>query len=321
MGAEPEIERIQGVRHATTVVEGLYWIEDPAAPAALRVPFEVAHVSPAGFARFVHGSRERRLVGRLGLHQLIMSSTGASLRGARAGDRIVLDGRPYSIRGVVSDAAAQGYEALSSARPPAGWGNRFLLVRTGAKERLEAAVAELLGPPRPVAVVDRSQTPFLRYAHSVMPQAYFKSRLGEFAARPMADGTLAMDASWRRSHIVTRRIPLLGKVTCHRRLIGPLRRAMGALIRSGRERWVHRSGFAGCYYPRFIGRDPAGKLSSHSWGAAVDLNAPSNPLGARGAPNERLERLMRQNGFGWGGRWLVPDPMHFEWNASGLRSP
>jgi hypothetical protein len=82
---------------------------------------------------------------------------------------------------------------------------------------------------------------------------------------------------------------------------------------------VKREEFAGCYSARFIGSNPHGRLSTHAWGAAVDLNAASNPFGADPTMDMRVVRAMRNAGLNWGGDWLVPDGMHFEWGAKGTR--
>lgn len=57
--------------------------------------------------------------------------------------------------------------------------------------------------------------------------------------------------------------------------------------------------------------------SNHSWGTAVDINAPANPRRRRGLPMvtdipPEVVRLWEDNGFRWGGRYSWPDPMHFE---------
>jgi hypothetical protein len=77
--------------------------------------------------------------------------------------------------------------------------------------------------------------------------------------------------------------------------------------------------------------------SNHSWGLAVDLDAPENPylsrdmhraahplrrnfpggLILRSTMPERTEAIARYWGFGWGGRYPTrPDPMHFEFVGS-----
>lgn len=77
------------------------------------------------------------------------------------------------------------------------------------------------------------------------------------------------------------------------------------------------------------------KPSNHSWGTAVDINAPSNPYAsaewhrrnARGTKPfglqivcnipEKIVKLWEGQGFRWGGRYTTkPDPMHFEFMGS-----
>lgn len=52
--------------------------------------------------------------------------------------------------------------------------------------------------------------------------------------------------------------------------------------------------------------------STHAWGLAVDLNAPSNWRGGRGDIPDHVVDMWENNGFAWGGMWLHTDPMHFE---------
>ena len=86
-------------------------------------------------------------------------------------------------------------------------------------------------------------------------------------------------------------MPILGAVTCNRRLFPPLRRALRTLERRGLSRIVDRSDYAGCYAPRRI--PGSGSLSLHAWGLAIDLNAAANPR-LRGSRQDR--RLVRRHG-------------------------
>src|SRR5207244_479516 len=55
--------------------------------------------------------------------------------------------------------------------------------------------------------------------------------------------------------------------------------------------------------------------SNHSWGLAVDINAPANPMGRRLVTDmpEWMPKLWRDWGFGWGGDYLSrKDAMHYE---------
>lgn len=56
--------------------------------------------------------------------------------------------------------------------------------------------------------------------------------------------------------------------------------------------------------------------SNHSWGTAVDINAPSNPRRRPLTTNipAAVRKLWKDHGFRWGGDYVnsTPDPMHFE---------
>src|SRR6266542_6098425 len=75
---------------------------------------------------------------------------------------------------------------------------------------------------------------------------------------------------------------------------------------------VDPGGYAGCYAARVIAGDPGPSIAHHAWGSAIDLNASANPQGLPPHQNPRLVRIFERWGFTWGGRWLVPDGMHFE---------
>jgi hypothetical protein len=84
--------------------------------------------------------------------------------------------------------------------------------------------------------------------------------------------------------------------------------------RQGLDHAIDSNGYGGCYVPRFINEDPAGDISHHSWGAAIDFNVPENPFGAPPHQDPHLVAIFEKWGFTWGGRWLVPDGMHFEFS-------
>jgi len=222
------------------------------------------------------------------------------------------EGNRWRIVGDISDDSAMGFEAVFAGPPPQGWGDRYLLVDGGTEQRLERAARGVLRDGR-FAVEPDDQVPFLRYAHSVAPQLLYKKAFGEFAARATAGGGVALDPAWRERNIVERKVPLLGDVTCHRKLFSQLRGALRAIARAGLGDRIDPGDFGGCYGPRFIGRDPGGRLSTHAWGAAVDLNVSSNALGAEPTMDEAIVNIMVQHGFNWGGTWVIPDGMHFEW--------
>jgi hypothetical protein len=176
-------------------------------------------------------------------------------------------------------------------------------------------MARFVEPGKRFRVVGVGSTPFLRYADRVSPQMYYKQRFGEFAARPGAGGSLQVERGWVRRNIVHARLPLIGRVTCHRKYVAELRAGLRAIVRAGLADQIKPEEYAGCYNARHIGWDPTERLSSHAWGAAVDINAASNPLGSAPTIDRRIVRLLERAGLNWGGDWLVPDGMHFEWEA------
>jgi hypothetical protein len=139
-----------------------------------------------------------------------------------------------------------------------------------------------------------------------------KRRFGEFALRlPIGPDWVTPDPAWIRRDIRSVRVPVIGTVTCHRKMIPALRAAMRDLVRRHLQGLVDPGDYAGCYAPRRI--PTSGTLSLHAWGLAVDLNASRNPQGQRPHQDLRLVHVMERHGFWWGGRWpTVPDGMHFE---------
>ena len=65
-------------------------------------------------------------------------------------------------------------------------------------------------------------------------------------------------------------------------------------------------------------RGVPGKLSNHSSGTAIDLNASKHPLGKVGtfeaAKVPMIKALAKKYGLTWGGDWARKDEMHFEIN-------
>ena len=59
-------------------------------------------------------------------------------------------------------------------------------------------------------------------------------------------------------------------------------------------------------------RGRKGKLSTHCWGIAVDLNRRTNKLGTPGNMPWEIIEAFEGIGFRWGGRWRRKDGMHFQ---------
>lgn len=130
-----------------------------------------------------------------------------------------------------------------------------------------------------------------------------------------------VDPAWEQANMAGFTLPGYPKRVYMHKRFGPLviealsdaiARCPGYVIRS-----------VGCFSPRFKKRIDAdgktsyrvGALSIHSWGAAIDLNADSNPFGSAlfDMPDEYVQAF-ESRGFRWGGRWLGRslDAQHFQ---------
>lgn len=332
-GAEGRVEQIDGVRDATTVVAGLEWIrvteksdgsKEDALSGGLGIPFEVAIIEPEEYARFVSPA-EAPVVASLKPGQILMPETGEDLRGGGPGLWIAssTDGAGFVSRlvtGVISDRATNGYEALVAGPPPPGWPgtDRFVLARltSGADPRsIEMKIRNLLGPGGRLRVRLQGESPYLRYGDAVLPQLIIKATFGEFAAEPSGGGTIQVDDRWRAASIRSGNVPILGNVTCHRRLFPQLEDALAEVQSAGLAYLVDPSDYGGCYSPRYVASSSGPRLSHHSWGIAIDINVAENAFGTKADQDPRLVEIFERHGFTWGGRWLIPDGMHFEWAA------
>jgi hypothetical protein len=150
---------------------------------------------------------------------------------------------------------------------------------------------------------------------AVLTGASVSDAVGTFSYTNRSHGEISPDPRWVREYIRTERVPILGSVTCNKAMLPQLRGALQEVVRRGLADEIHADEYAGCYYPRYIGRDPANGLSLHSWGIAVDLNVPGNLRGTAGEIDRTVVAIFKSWGFAWGGDWNYTDPMHFEMNA------
>jgi hypothetical protein len=324
-GWAARLRRMPGVGAVTraTRAQALLRRTDPAGAARARavragyaVLLDTLVVDPRSYAAMLPAA-EARVVARLRPGTALLSRSSARLRRAGRGSSLTLaGGRRLRVVGVVEDGVVRSAE---------------LVVSRAEGRRLGPAGAYLLAAVRTPSAVRRASRAF-DGARSVVAElgpapwpvggriarpAALKLRFGEFALRrPIGPDWIRPDPAWVARNIVSRRVAVLGSVTCHRRMIPALRRAMGELVRRRLARLVDASDYAGCYAPRRI--PGSGTISLHAWGLAVDLNAGRNPQGARPRQDRRLVAVMERHGFSWGGRWpTVPDGMHFEFHGDG----
>ena len=193
-----------------------------------------------------------------------------------------------------------------------------LLVDTGelTPSRLTDRFEQILEDAAPDATLQVVALEFDNAAQTaVLTGASVSDAVGHFSFTNGPDGTVVPDARWVREYIRTEDVPILGSVTCNKAMLPQLRGALTEVQRLGLAGEIHADEYAGCYYPRYIGRDPSNGLSLHSWGIAVDLNVPGNLRGTVGEIDRTVVAIFKRWGFAWGGDWSYTDPMHFEMAA------
>jgi hypothetical protein len=319
------VSRIRGVAHVVSVASGTAWLSSSIAadgtrvdvpPAGLAMPLEVGAATPQAYAPFLPPS-DRALLSALERGEALLGLTEAGLRHIGIGGTLLFGTERIRVAGIVPDADIGAHEVFVSRTKAAKLGirkDRYLLIEPGPKgsrQHITSRIRALLPAGLPLRVRGPGETPFFRQGDAVLPPVRLKKLFGEFAARP-AGGYLKVDPAWVHSHIVTTEVPIIGKVTCNRAIIPQLRGALTELEREGLAQLIDVRQYAGCYSSRFINRNPEAGISHHAWGVAIDINARRNVFGRRPHQDQRLVKIFEQWGFTWGGQWLVPDGMHFE---------
>jgi hypothetical protein len=327
-GFAVNVQQLPGVSHALTIVAGTVWLTRSRsasgtvvdhAPSGMGIPLDLAGAPVAKLRPFLP-SRDGRWLAPLADGRALLSETSARLRRLGVGGVLEFANRRVVVAGIVPDADIGAHELLVSSKEAARLGVRtrsYLLVdpNPGISWRVLAARIRRTAPADVrLRIRGPGRAAYLRQADAVLPPVMMKSVFGEFAAnpRPQAGGWITIDPAWVAEHIETVRVPILGEVTCNRALIPLLRGALRELARRGLASLVHVDQFAGCYAPRLIPGYPGQSVSHHAWGAALDLNSRTNPFGTTPHQDPRVVATFRKWGFTWGGRWLVPDGMHFE---------
>jgi D-alanyl-D-alanine carboxypeptidase len=322
-GFAEAVRGLPSVRSVTSVRSGIAWLdawEDASGRRdrprrGYRIPLEVAAVDPVSYASFVSPA-ERPAVRGLTGGGAILGESGAEIRDIGTGGRLRFGGRTLRVEAVLADELVGAHEAVVSKEVGRGLGivrERYLLIlpRPGVAHRqVERALYRISPAGIPLRVRAPGETPVFRHGDAALPMVRYKEVFGEFAAKPAAGGFIEPDPRWVNENIQRRVLPVLGQVHCHRLVIPLLREVLSDLVRRGLGDLIRE--YAGCYSPRFNNRDPSTTLSHHSWGAAVDINVSTNRLGAEPTMDPRVVDTFERWGFTWGGRWLVPDGMHFE---------
>jgi hypothetical protein len=324
------VRRVDGVKKVAEVRSAIVWLDSwqddsgrSRRPAdGLRIPMEVAAIDAANYDSFVPEA-DRALLAELDASNgIVLGHRGAALRGISANGSLRFGDVDLDVTGVINDGLIGAHEAVVTLDRAEQLGivrSRYLLIEIGEGVDHETVGGRVRESSRgaPVRVRAPGETPEFRHGDAVLPIVRLKELFGEFAAATTTGGGLRVDERWKDENIVEGRVPILGNITCHRELFGPLSAAMDEIERRGLGDQIDPGDFGGCFSPRFLSQDEEAGLSHHSWGVAFDINVAENPFGSKATLDERIVDVLERWGFAWGGRWLVPDGMHFEY----LRPP
>ncbi len=327
-GFRQDIRHLDGVRRAVVVASDNTWldrswssqgevIDDPRPGFA--IPLEVAAVDPREFAPFLPPA-DRSVALALADGQGILGESSARLRGLGPGAVMRFGDVRIEVAAILPDELVGANELMVSREVGRSIGvtrDRYALV-VPESAHSSRGVERLLDPllrRTPSKVRAPGDTPYFRQGDAVLPPVRIKLLFGEFAARPTPGrpGYLTLDPAWVRRNIDTQRVPLLGSVTCNVALFPQIRGLVHELIQRGLQDTIHS--FSGCFSARHVNRIPSAGLSHHSWGIALDLNVQQgNLFGQTPHQDPRLVRVFERWGFVWGGTFIVPDGMHFEYH-------
>ena len=311
--------RLPDVAAAVVVANGTVWLPTPAGgPIGMAIPIDVSAADPKRYSEAVLTAP--KALGRLREGQVALATDSARLRHLLVGDSLTLSGTSLRVATIVPDAVIGNAEMFVTPVDAQRLGvpvDRYLLIRPSSLAAWPQ-IAAALRRSVPTQVALRVRAPgtarALRQADAVLAPLLEKLRFGEFAANPhsTAAGYLMIDPRWQAEHLATATVPILGSVTCNRRFLPVLRASLQAVVDQGLQGLIRREDYGGCFAPRLIPGQTGQSLSHHAYGSAIDLNVAANPLGQPPRQDPRLVRLFARFGLTWGGRWLIPDGMHFE---------
>jgi hypothetical protein len=293
-------------------------IDQPTSP--YEIPLDAFSVDPGAYAPFIPPAYRDTVTRALQNGTAVLGSSSAALRRIDVGGTIDLATGSVKVGAIVPDDVAGWSEMLVSRNEGQRIGivdDRYLLSMPPS-HMTEATFAALLArllPGDDVRTLPPGGSTYMRIASGVNPPVVMKQVFGEFAAYPQSQdpALLNMSPLWYDAHIQTRTVPLLGQVTCNRALFHPLIGALHDVEKAGLGSEIHT--YSGCYAARTVARSPTAPPSEHAYGAAIDINAPENPYGATPTMDPAIVKIFERWGFLWGGDFLTPDGMHFEYGS------
>ncbi len=291
------------------------------APSGYFIPMGFTVLAPEAAARLMSLETSASIAGGA----LVIGSTSATMRGAKAGDVIELQaaGGPlvsFVVGRVAADDEIGGAELVASPAMADDVGltgvTRSIIWGFDSRAAIDAALAaEGLVPP--VTRISRSWDP--PSPDSGISLSVTKRLLGEFAFRPTGTDQVDLAGGWSDLNIHPRvtfeGVPV--RAACHNVVHPAIQGALNEIAAAGLAPLVNvanTNAVGGCFNPRYNRvTGNLGFLSRHAWGQAFDMNVSENPQGDVPKLDCRIVRIFRKWGFAWGGNFVSRDGQHFEW--------
>ena len=240
-----KMERLTGLDEAVVVAGDTLWlrktqdadgrvVDEPTRPFAF--PIDVFAVEADDYAPFVGTSVRDRIVRALSAGKAVLGQHSARLRRLGPGGKLTFRTGSVRVGAIVPDGAVGWSEVLLDRQTGRRLGithERYLLAQM-SRDLTRPAWKRKLMPfvgDNPLRVDLPGSTPYVRVASGVRPPILVKEVFGEFAATPQSDPAwLTIDPAWVERNIVTTEVPLLGTITCHRKLIPMVRGAIEEMM-------------------------------------------------------------------------------------------
>jgi hypothetical protein len=307
------------------------------APAGYQIPMSTT-VLPVGLVGELMG---RSVADVIGGGSIVMGATSAGLRGAVAGDTVVLvaaDGstHTFAIGLVADDAIVGGTEFMMSPAQADSLGVTTVtrLVIHGFTDRRSVEAALDAQGVVDMAAIDGQRTRVRRSwapadPDSTIGMARTKQLLGEFAYWDDGGEFLQLSSDWMSTRLPAERRWLFAyagapasssatiRARCNVGIETDLIAALGEVHSAGLDSaidFANANQYGGCFSPRFNRvTGSLGFVSRHAWGMAFDTNTTTNAQGSVPQMNCEVVRIFRRHNFAWGGNFASRDGMHFEW--------
>jgi D-alanyl-D-alanine carboxypeptidase len=263
---------------------------------------------------------------------IVMGQSSASLHGAAVGDVAALRTSgggvaSFAVGAILPDAQVGGAEFVMSMEQAnvmfsgTALATRVLVYGVSNRGALDAALAARGVDGNPKARIRRSWD--APDPDSTLSVIQTKVLLGEFDidyANLSLNGWTSMSPEWVAANLPARRTYPTGiRALCHNAVHADLTAALQEVVDAGLAGGIDAANantYGGCgtgqaRFARITGN--LGSVSRHSWGQALDTNTVTNCQGCVPQMDCRIVQIFRKHNFAWGGNFLTPDGMHFEW--------